>query len=109
MDELTRTKEKLRQVESQLETTRFLAQVMQDRLALIVAEAMGEEIEAILRGEGEVAREWEQVVGMLLHDDEGSRYRQAVIRGSDDYKPAKQRVRDWIGGILRTHKHRLAA
>ena len=83
--------------------TKFLAAALEDRLALVVAEAMGEEIENILEGEHGSAKEWEAMAKMLTSDDEASRHRQAKIRASGDYAKAKQAVRDWMRGLVRTH------
>lgn len=91
----------------QAEVTRFLAKVMEDRIALVVAGAMDDEINNILEGEAEAAKFCEEFITMLLSDDDGSRYRQAQIRGNGHYKQAQAQVREWLRGILRTHGARI--
>lgn len=86
------------------EALQWQVKVLADRLALVHTECMNQEIELDLDGQSDDARWWEAMAMMLVTDDDGSRYRQAQIRGSDFYDQSKSAVRDWLRGILRDLK-----
>ena len=89
---------------TQDEALRMQIKVLADRLALVIAMCDDEAVECWLEGSDESAKFWDHLKTILLCEDEASLYKQAELRGSTFYEPAKTEVRDLMRKVLRSFR-----